>query len=197
MKIIINERQLRTIIESEKKISNKKLKIYKETVDFFGLDYASDYFDIARWALIEMGVVESYDEDLYFGYTPITSLGILKKVGGNFDLRQTDIETLGSLEEVGGFLNLRDSRDDSVLTSLGNLTSVGGNLNLSYYKIESLDNLKKVGRDLNLEGTKIKSLGNLEEVGGYLYLRGTPISMSKYDIKKKIKVGGEIIGGRW
>jgi len=172
MKIIINERQLRTIIESEKKISNKKLKMYKETIDELGLELAGHMLSKELWEFIEMGLVEHYNEYLGLDGTPIKSLGNLKSVDGSMDLRNTQIEDLGNLTWVGGYLFLRDTP----IKDLGNLKHVDGDLYLNY-----CDNLT--------------DLGNLKSVGGYLYLRNTPISrtMSKYDIKKKIKVKGEIL----
>jgi hypothetical protein len=58
-----------------------------------------------------------------------------------------------------------------------------------------LGDLEEVDGDLYLNNTSIESFGKLKSVEGYLYLRNTPISrtMSKYDIKKKIKVRGDIL----
>jgi hypothetical protein len=147
-----------------KESKNKKAMI--AIIDQMGLDGASEFLGIPIYELIEMGVVESYDGDLILRGTPIKSLGNLESVGGNLDLRKTPIKSLGKLRKVGDSLNLGKS------------------------EIEDLGKLKYVGGDLFLSGSEIKSLGDLEEVGGYLYLRNTPISMSKYDIMKKIKVRG-------
>ena len=167
MRIIISERQLRTIIESENKISDKKLKMYKDTIDEVGLELAGHMLSKGLWELIEMGLVEHYNEYLDLAGTPIKSLGNLKSVDGSVDLRNTSIETLSGLTSVENDLYLTNTP----IKDLGKLKYVGGDLYLNF-----CDNLT--------------DLGNLEEVGGYLYLRGTPISrtMSKYDIKKKIKV---------
>jgi hypothetical protein len=43
---------------------------------------------------------------LYLGGTPIKSLGDLRSVGGDLDLRYTLIESLGNLQSVGGILGL-------------------------------------------------------------------------------------------
>ena len=192
MKIIINERQLRTIIESEKKISDKKLKAYKETVDELGLDYAAELFDKEPWELIEMGVVESYggEYELHLNGSPIKSLGNLKSVN-NMDLANSDIETLGSLEKVGGHLFLNDCEN---LTSLGNLISVGDFLDLKNTQIKSLGNLEEVGDFLDLESTKIKSLGKLKYVGGDLYIKNCPLSdLSDEEIRSQVEIKGDII----
>jgi hypothetical protein len=58
MKIIINERQLRTIIESEKKISDKKFKAYKETIDELGIYDAARILDKTIIELYELGLFE-------------------------------------------------------------------------------------------------------------------------------------------
>ena len=194
MKIIISERQLRQIIESENKISDKKLKMYKETIDELGVDMAVVMLNKELWEFIEMGLIESYDGDLNLTYIPIKSLGNLKKVGGELNLRNTDIETLGSLEEVGGELLL----NNIPIESLGNLKSVGDNLNLRYTPIKSLGNLKSVGGYLDLSNSKIEILGNLESVGGYLSLKRTPLGeilkskMSIDEIKNKFGVKGNL-----
>jgi hypothetical protein len=82
------------------------------------------------------------------------------------------------------------------IEDLGNLTSVENDLYLNSTSIKDLGKLKSVGGDLYLNNCeKLTDLGNLKSVGGYLYLRNTPISrmMSKYYIKKKIKVRGDIL----
>jgi hypothetical protein len=174
MRIIISERQLRPIIESENKISDKKLKMYKDTIDELGVDMAVVMLNKELWELIEMGLVEHYNEYLDLAGTPIKSLGNLKSVDGSVDLRNTSIETLSGL------------------------TSVENDLYLTNTPIKDLGKLKYVGGDLYLNSCEnLTDLGELNFVGLYLYLRNTPISMSKYDIKKKIKVGGEIIGVHW
>ena len=167
MRIIISENQLRTIIESENKIIDRKLKIYKDTIDELGLELAGHMLSKGLWEFIEMGLVEHYNEYLDLMGTQIKSLGNLKSVDGSMDLRNTQIEDLGNLTWVANDLYLTNTP----IKDLGKLKYVGGDLYLNF-----CDNLT--------------DLGNLEEVGGYLYLRGTPISrtMSKYDIKKKIKV---------
>jgi hypothetical protein len=171
MKIIISESQYRQIIESENKISEKKLKMYKDTIDELGVKMASHMLSKELWEFIEMGLIGDYDGYLDLAGTPIKSLGNLKSVSGSMDLGNTQIE------------------------DLGNLTSVENDLYLNSTSIKDLGKLKSVGGDLYLNNCeKLTDLGNLKSVGGYLYLRNTPISrmMSKYDIKKKIKVRGDI-----
>ena len=171
MRIIISERQLRTIIESENKISDRKLKMYKETIDELGVDMAMVMLNKELWEFIEMGLIKYYDGYLDLAGTPIKSLGNLKSVSGSMDLGNSQIE------------------------DLGNLISVENDLYLNSTSIKDLGKLKSVGNDLYLIHSSIESFGNLKSVGGYLYLRNTPISktMSKYDIKKKIKVRGDIL----
>jgi hypothetical protein len=171
MKIIINERQLRTIIESEKKISDKKLKAYKETVDELGVDYAAELFDKEPWELIEMGVVESY--------------------GGEHKLQLSDtpIKSLGNLRHVDGILYL----EDTIVKSLGKLESVTSSLIVNYSPLESLGDLRTVGGDLRLIATNIKDFGKLESVGGDLDIRATPLAkLQERKIRSMINVGGEI-----
>ena len=171
MKVIINEEQLRQIIESENKISEKKLKMYKDTIDELGIEMAASMLSKEIWEFIEMGLIEYYDGYLDLAGTPIKSLGNLKSVSGSMDLGNSQIE------------------------DLGNLISVENDLYLNSTSIKDLGKLKSVGNDLYLIHSSIESFGNLKSVGGYLYLRNTPISktMSKYYIKKKIKVRGDIL----
>jgi hypothetical protein len=83
-----------------------------------------------------------------------------------------------------------DLRNTSIET-LSGLTSVENDLYLTNTPIKDLGKLKYVGGDLYLNSCEnLTDLGELNFVGGYLYLRNTPISMSKYDIMKKIKVRG-------
>jgi len=93
---------------------------------------------------------------------------------------------------VFGDLDLSELDVEGIEKILNEVIIVTGNLDLRITNITTLGKLKYVGGDLYLSGSEIKSLGDLEEVGGYLYLRNTPISrtMSKYDIREKIKVGG-------
>jgi hypothetical protein len=101
----------------------------------------------------------------------LIEMGVVEHYHRSLPLNRTPIESLGSLEEVGGYLDLSHTQ----ITSLGDLEEVDG--------------------DLYLNNTSIESFGKLKSVEGYLYLRNTPISrtMSKYDIKKKIKVRGDIL----
>jgi hypothetical protein len=100
MKIIISERQLRQIIESENKISDKKLRIYKDTIDEIGLELAGYALSKELWEFIEMGLVEHYNEYLGLDGTPIKSLGNLKSVGGYLYLRDTPISRTMSKYDI-------------------------------------------------------------------------------------------------
>ena len=61
MKIIINERQLRQIIESEKKISDRKLKMYKATIDDVGVDKALELLGVKMYQFFDVGVIDFND----------------------------------------------------------------------------------------------------------------------------------------
>jgi hypothetical protein len=71
MKIIINERQLRQIIESEKKISDKKFKAYKETIDELGVDKALELLGLKMYQFFNAGVIDFND------YTPFDLFPVL------------------------------------------------------------------------------------------------------------------------
>jgi hypothetical protein len=188
MKIIINERQYRQIIESE---SNERL-----------LEISVDEFLSA-----ENVIFRNYKKKGYQGIRLVGNLTFYSnnwkdfyrlfehviEIDGNLDLINTNVMSLGNLESVSGYVDLRYC--DSLI-DLGKLKKVGGSLDLSKTKIDNLGNLEevriyldvsesliedfgkliKVGGHINLWGTKnFKSLGNLEEVGGYLYAADTQI----------------------
>jgi hypothetical protein len=67
MRVIINERQLRTIIESEDK-TKKNLKAYKETIDEYGI------YDAAR--ILDKTIIELYELGLFDIPTAIKQLGL-------------------------------------------------------------------------------------------------------------------------
>jgi hypothetical protein len=150
-------------------VSQEQIDKMKKLIDRHGIDSLG----IEPYKLIEMGLIESYD-DLWLdlGDTPIESLGNLKYVDGGLILSSTSIKNLGNLEEVGDFLDLSNS------------------------KIESLGNLEKVGGYLDLQNTPIESLGNLKYVGGYLNLEGCPLSkLSDEEIRRQVKIKGRIYRG--
>jgi hypothetical protein len=187
MKIIISESQLRQIIESEKQSKFKKsLEQYMDLYDG-DVNSASESSGIELYKFIEMGFVESYDEDLWLDLqnTPIKSLGNLKYVDGDLLLSNTSIKSLGNLEKVDGFLNL----ENTPIESLGDLKKVSGGLNLFNSSIKSLGNLEKVGGYLDLANTPIESLGNLWYVGDSLNLEGCPLAkLSDEEIKSQVKI---------
>jgi hypothetical protein len=154
MKIIINERQLRTIIESEKQ--SKFKKSLEDSIQFHGGDVnsASESSGIELYKFIEMGVVEHYEGDLDLKLTPIKSLGNLKYVGGYLDLSGTKIKSLGDLEEVGGNF------------------SFGGSLRLYNCKeLSSFGELKKIGGLLNLIGCPLSELSD-EKIRSQVEIKG-------------------------
>jgi hypothetical protein len=70
MKIIINERQLRTIIESEDK-AKKNLRAYKETIDELGVDKALELLGLKMYQFFNAGVIDFND------YTPFDLFPVL------------------------------------------------------------------------------------------------------------------------
>jgi hypothetical protein len=219
MKIIINERQLRQIVESEnkKKLLSIPIELFYNKMDaildnykkkgFDGIKLVGDvnfysvfYMDFDR---IFEHIVE-IDGNLDLRKSTIKSLGNLESVGGTLDLRYCEeLSDLGNLRYVGGYLDLEKSK----ITTLKDLEEVGGSINFSQVPIEDLSKLKYVGGSINLLlSSNLKSLGNLEEVGGYLNINETNIE-SLSELKKvgdyldltatKIKTLGnlEYVGG--
>ena len=206
MRIIINESQYRQIIKSE---SNERL-----------LEISVDEFLSAKNVIFKNYKKKGYEGIRLVGNLSFYSVFYMDfdrifehivEIDGNLDLRKSTIKSLGNLESVGGELDLRYCEElsdlgnlkyvgegldltETPIKSLGVLKSVGGYLDLSHTQITSLGDLEEVDGDLYLNNTSIESFGKLKSVEGYLYLRNTPISrmMSKYYIKKKIKVRGDI-----
>ena len=215
MKIIINESQLRLIIENE-----DKLKLFPVPDDFLkivggvgkALNVYNDKKDIKGWDGIKI-VGDMYyfdmeydllsDIDLFFNeivyvtgdlVSPVgdykNSFNKLKVIRG--DLRGTDTWniSLPELEYVNGDLGLTGSG----IKELPKLKEVGGNLFLTLTDINSLPELEYVGSMFALRGTKIESLPKLKEVGETLVLSNTPLSKTttKEELRKQINVKGEI-----
>ena len=216
MKIIINESQLRLIIENEEKkerlltitidmIDNGEsfddiLELYntdKEKKNFVGIKLLGS-IDFSRGFgnKVGSGAVEFCDElvevngDLRVVNNYTIGLPKLRKVSGDMTLSMTEVNSLPKLRYVGGSLTLNRSK----ISELPKLESVGGDLSLSHSKIESLPNLKSVDGYLNLDDTQIKSLPMLSYVESYLSLEGTPLSKTttREELRNKINVGGEI-----
>ena len=119
------------------------------------------------------------------GCTSLTSLGLLKEVGGSLYLRDCiSLTSLGALEKVVRWLDLRGCTS---LTSLGLLKEVAGSLDLrDCISLTSLGALEKVVGSLDLRGCiSLTSLGALEKVTGSVILSyGNIISFE--DFKKEL-----------
>ena len=135
------------------------------------------------------GDIVHYSNDMDFFDIPITHLGKLQSVNGDFDLRGTLIPFFVNLKIVDGSLNLFNTQ----IKSLGVLKEVGENLNLANTLIESLEDVKCSGGNLWLQNTPVKSLGKLKtvkksldilkSVGGFLDLRDTQIESVGKNLK--------------
>ncbi len=205
MKIIINEEQLRQIIESEggnnlftipshllKSKLNVILDNYKKKRNYDGLKVEGNLnleklpSDVVQKILNDLVKVDGY---LYMRHKDIESLGNLTSVGYSLDLYGTPIKDLGKLESVGGNLYLMDSKIDS----LGSLGYVGGDLDLSYSSVESLGKLIRVEGNLDLINVNVNSLGDLEYVGGNLYIEDCPLAkLSDKEIRSYVNIEGVI-----
>ena len=165
MKIIINEEQLRLIIESTGDGNLMDLtKIYEVGVPYNKWD---SYFLF----------MNKKNEGRYNGYYIDSDLDLRKYSMDDFSVDYTfDYEVdkpfgLEYLVRVNGFLHLRDS------------------------EVTDLSNLKYVERYLNINNTKIDRLPELEYVGAGISMRKTPLAqrMSEDEIKNNIEVKGVII----
>jgi hypothetical protein len=188
MKIIINERQLRQIIESEGNGNLMDLtKVYEAGMPYNKLDsyflfmnkknggiydgyYIEGDVDLRKYNMDDYG--DDYGDDYTFDYEEDKPFG------------------LEYLVRVNGFLLLRDSE----VTDLSNLKYVERYLNISNTKIDRLPELEYVGGGFAMENTNISELPKLKYVGGILSISGSPL-VKDYDklretnpqIWKKIK----------
>ena len=155
MKIIINEWQLRLLIESEDE---------DNLLDFTPFMYAdSDKWDGMFTHLNKKrgGRYTGYyiNGNIDIRNSPIKEFKYLVRVKGNLIANGSKIESLGKLERVTQNLKLSNTKN---LKSLGNLKYVGFDLNLDNSEIENLGYLNQVGRSLDLRFThKLKSLGDV------------------------------------
>jgi hypothetical protein len=208
MKIIINESQLRLIVENEEYINS-----IKELINTFDENNINMAFQIMKGMKIKQSVILDEYKELFeiFKLKP-SKLNLIKMasrrevyVGSSSSVPDIlfkmpnlkglgiDVNNLGNLTSFDGDLRLYST--GSQINSLPKLESVGGSLYLHTTSIKDLGDLKYVGRDLYLRRTPIESLGNLESVGNDLYLTNTPLSKTttEEEIRKQITVKGNII----
>ena len=201
MKIIINESQLRLIVENEDKnlidftdvyesgvspnkwddmfllLKEKKERKGNKTYDGY---YIDGYVDLEKSNVTKLDYLVIVEGSLNLNHSQIESLAMLSKVAGDFGLVETRINTLPLLERVDGNLYFRDS----VIISIPNLVSVGRGLNGDVSGIKYLPKLESVGADnddelykdeLTLWRSGITELPSLKYVNGNLSLGGSPL----------------------
>jgi hypothetical protein len=111
--------------------------------------------------------VKKITKDLFLGDTEFEDLGELELIEGDFSIWNKrnilKLDSLGNLKIVKGDLNLRFTK----LTSIGSLNYVGGNLNIRDTDITNLNSLSKIGKNIDLP-KKSKPIINLShiEIGG-------------------------------
>ena len=177
MRVIISERQLRTIIESEDK---RKL-----------LSISVDLFNNKTDAIIENYKKKGYDGikiigDLEIVY-PKVSLKRIKKILNEI------VVVDGEFSIIADMWNSEFDFDLIDLGTLGNLRKVTGSLEVSGVILKTLDKLEEVGDDLWLFGTQIENFDIKPNVGGTLYIRDSSlIKLSDKEIRDKINVLGDI-----
>jgi hypothetical protein len=177
MKVIINEEQLRLIIES----NDVKLLDLTNYVSMVTPDL---------WDKVFLGLRMKSGND-YDGYY----------IEGDVDLREYKEIELDYLVEV----RFGKKRDGNLIcnynskVSLKRLSKVDGNLDLGVCVINELPKLEYVGGVLALQATNISNLDNLHFVGRNMFLANTPLGdklndsgMSKYEMKNKYGVKGDL-----
>jgi hypothetical protein len=134
MRVIINERQLRTIIENE---SNERL-----------LEVSVDEFLSA-----ENVIIRQYKKRGYEGIKLIGDVYFENKQDKYFE------RLFEHVIEIEGYLDLISSK----IKSLGNLEYVGGNLYLGYCReLKSFGKLKYIGKNLYLSSSPLSKLSDKE-----------------------------------
>ena len=149
MKIIINEWQLRLIVENED--TNENLIDFTPFVDVNPIKW-DDMF------LLLKEKKERKGNKTYDGYY----------INGNVNLRESEVIELKYLVKVEGNLELRRS----LIKSLPMLSEVWGNFHLSGSKIESLPDGLSVGGDLFLSHTPLSKATTLKELRNKIEVKG-------------------------
>jgi len=125
--------------------------------------------------------VKKINQDLFLGDTEFEDLGDLEIIEGDFSIWNKrnilKLKTLGNLKIVKGDLNLRFTK----FTSLGNLNYVGGNLNIRDTPITNLDSLYKIGKNIDLPKIS-KPILNIShiEIGGKIKYWNEPKKQKIY-----------------
>ena len=145
MKIIINESQLRLIVENED----------KSLIDF--TSFVDDDVDPVKWDdMFEH--LNKKKGGIYDGYY----------INGDVDLQDSNITQLKYLVIVEGFLDL----NNTPIESLPMLSYVEGFLSLKNSQIESLPKLEYVGNDLFLQFTPLSETTTREELRKQIKVKG-------------------------
>ncbi len=154
MKIIINESQLRLIIENK----GENLLDFTPFVDVDPIKW-DDMFEFMNQK--KGGIYDGYyiDDNIDIRDSSVKEFKHLVRVKGHLKARGSVIESLGKLKKVTGEFDLSDTKN---LKSLGNLRYVGFDFALINSNIEDLGYLNQVGRSLDLRYTpNLKSLGDV------------------------------------
>jgi hypothetical protein len=165
MKIIINESQLRLIVENEE----------ENLLNFTGYKNIDpdEWDDMFKHLNNKKGgkyIGYYINGDVKLSYSDVTELNYLVKVEGSLDLNNSQIKLLPMLSYVGDGLDLMSTQ------------------------IKLLPMLSEVGGFLSLYKSKIKLLPMLSYVGGFLDIRNTPFSTKTTEekLRNKIEVNGFI-----
>ena len=206
MKIIINESQLRLIVENEEYINS-----IKELINTFDPNNIDMAFQIMKGMKIKQSVILDEYKELFeiFKLKPsklnLIKMGsrtntylyresvpdILFKMPNLEIIRFGRIKNLDNLHSFKGVLLQIINTSDLDSGTIPNLVEVGGGLKLNHtndYRIKSLPMLSEVGKFLDLSGVNIKSLPMLKYVGTNLDLSYSSIE----SLPNGLYVGGDL-----
>ena len=156
MKIIINESQLRLIVENEDKNLIDFTDVYESGVSPNKWDDMFEHLNKKKGGKYDGYYIE---DNIDIRDSSIKEFKHLVIIKGHLRGKGSEIESLGKLERVTHAANLSDTKN---LKSLGNLKYVGFDLDLTNSNLEDLGYLNQVGRSLDLRFTpNLKSLGDV------------------------------------
>jgi hypothetical protein len=146
MKIIINESQLRLIVENEEKKDNliNFTPFYKGGIPPVEWDKMFLHLNKKKG-----GKYDGYyiDGNVNLHESDVTELKYLVKVEGSLNLYNSQIKSLPMLEYVGDWLDL----DDSQVKSLPMLEYVGGSLFLNRTPLSDATTEEELRKQINVE----------------------------------------------
>jgi hypothetical protein len=119
----------------------------------------------------------------------ITHLGTIETIIGDLGICDSTLAELGNLRKVTGDFWIKDYDNTTALKTLNPIEEIWGDVNIKSNSMESLGTLKIVKGNLNLRGSSIENLGSIEQIDGNFL--GLKSAFSDYDFSK-ININGQV-----